>query len=164
MNSIIIKKGFQCYTFMDELLAPVREVFCQYNWLITDYECNDYPYSRIAFDGEYVWIKGEEFLDIVDKHKIQFIWAVFSGFLQGVKLDDILQEELPCASDYTGFWETPITTQHSLAEIEICPFDSSFVVVVSKEEELFGRILKTFPESESLEQYNNDINKKYGNT
>lgn len=67
-------------------------------------------------------------------------------------------------SDYTGFWETPITTQHSLAEIEICPFDSSFVVVVSKEEELFGRILKTFPESESLEQYNNDINKKYGNT
>ena len=65
MKGIIIEKGFQYYTDMRAITAPIRKEVIQYNWLITDYECNHYPDSRILFNGDYIWISGADLIELI---------------------------------------------------------------------------------------------------
>ena len=154
MKGVILEKGIEYYTDMNAMLEPIREDVAAYNWLVTDCECNHYPDSKTQFDAEYAWLSGEDLLASVDKHDIQFIWAVFSAFPKHVTLEDVLKHDRPYADGYTGFWNTPVGIQHPLAEIEIVSFDSSLVLVIAKDDALAARFQKQFPLSEDLEQYN----------
>ena len=154
MKGIILEKGFKYYTDMRAILEPIREDFKKYNWLITDCECNHYPDTRIPFNTKYIWISGKDFLEIIDKHDIQFIWAVFSAIPQSISLEKALQYELPFADGYTGFWRNPISVQHPLADIEIVPWDSSLVLLISKDEDIVSRFQNAFLLCEDLADYN----------
>jgi len=154
MKGIILEKGFKYYTDMKAVLAPIRDDFKKYNWLITDCECNHYPDPKIQFNAEYSWISGGDFLSLVNEHDIQFIWAVFSAIPKHILLDEVLKYEIPYADGYTGFWKNPISIQHPLADIEIVPWDSSLVLVISKDDDVATRVKTHFPLSEDLECYN----------
>lgn len=39
---------------MDEVFLAFNNMQLNYNWLITDYECNDYPDEMIPYNKEYV--------------------------------------------------------------------------------------------------------------
>lgn len=154
MKGVILEKGFKYYTDMKAILAPIRDDFSQYNWLITDFECNHYPDTRIQWNAEYAWMSGEDFLALVDKHDIQFIWAVFSAIPKQVKLEEVLKYEKPYADEYTDFWKNPVGIQHPLAEIEIVSWDSSLVLVIARDDDVAVRFQRGFSLSEDLEQYN----------
>jgi len=145
------------YTDMKEIFDGINNVQTDYNWLITNYECNHYPDDKIPFDKDYVWISGEELTDIVKTNSIQFIWGVFSGFNKNVSLYEVLKEELPFADGYTGFWENEITMQHPLAEIEIVPWDSSVCLLISKHSDTIDCFRKHFEDSRDLQEYNSSL-------
>lgn len=100
------------------------------------------------------WLSGEDFFEIVTEHDIQFIWAVFSAIPKHISQSEVLEYDLPYADGYRGFLGNPISIQHPLAEIEIVPWDSSLVLLISKDNEVIDRFQKQFPLSEDLEQYN----------
>lgn len=154
MKGVILEKGFKYYTDMKAILKPIRDDFKKYNWLITDCECNHYPDPRIKFKAEYTLISGEDFLAIVEKYDIQFIWAVFSAIPKHLAQQDILKNDMPYADGYRGFWQNPIGIQHPLAEIEIVPWDSGLVLLISKHDDIVTRFQRHFPLSEDLEHYN----------
>lgn len=154
MKGVILEKGFKYYTDMRAVLQPIRDDFKKYNWLISDCECNCYPDPKIQFNAEYTWISGEDFLEIVDANDIQFIWAVFSAIPQNITLDEVLKYELPFADGYTGFWKNPIGIQHPLADIEIVPWDSSLMLLISNTDEIIALFQNTFPLCEDLSDYN----------
>ena len=154
MKGIIHERGFKWYTDMKIVMQPIQDEVVQYNWLISKYECNHYPSEKIAYGNNYVWLSGEELLNIVNQYKIQFIWGVFSAFSKEFKLNDILQYELPSADGYTEFWHNPINMQHPLAIIEIVPWDSTLFLLMSKVDEIVNKIIFSFPESKDLEMYN----------
>lgn len=152
MKGLILEKGFKYYTHLDLVLLPIKKHIEQYNWLITDCECNYYPDSRIG--NEYDWVTGNELLEIVSKHDIKFIWGVLSAFSKEIELDEILSHEFPYADGYTGFWENPISIQHPLAVIEIVPWDSSLMLIISKYTNVIDEFKSAFPLCEDLEKYN----------
>jgi hypothetical protein len=139
---------------MQIILNPIESFAIQYNWLITDCECNYYPDSRIQLNQEYAWLSGDELLKIVRSDDIQFIWAVFSAFPKGISLEDVLQSELPYADGYQGFWQNPVGIQHPLALIEIVPWDSSLVLFITKDRTIIDTFTSHFPLAEDLEKYN----------
>ena len=143
MKTYIINRGLEYYTDMSIILNPIQEYLQDYNFLITDIECNYYPDKRISYQKDYLFISTNEFLDIVNANEIQFIWGVFSAIPKQISLDEILKYELPY-SEGTHTLDDIVEMQHPLAEIEIVAFDSSYVEIISKREDIIGIIEKEF--------------------
>lgn len=152
MKGAISIGGQDYYTYIDRVFDAIDQAQLDYNWLISNYECNIYPDDRISVEHEsdYVWLTGEEITEIVSKNHIQFWDGVLSGFNKNVRLPVILKYNLPKA----GFSKDKIAIQHPFAEIEIIPFDSSLVALISNDDALVDKFIKAFPKSLEFETYN----------
>ena len=141
----ILAKGEVGYTDLDKVFAALGNIQENYNWLITDCECNvDIP----ELQYNYSWMSGNELMALQRKyHNPQWIWAVLSAFEKSVTEEQVLEYPLPDARDNR--------VQHPLATFEIVPFDSSFVLVFSREKEIVDRFRAYFPlsEDEDLEAW-----------
>lgn len=156
MRGAILAKGQDYYTYLDRVLPSLEGAHLEYNWLISELDCNNYPNELLShtLDNGCVWLTGKQLDDMVRHDEIQFIWAVLSAFDQSTTIDEILTYELPWADGYEGFWNNPISIQHPKAEIEMVPWDSSLVLLIAKNNSLVDKFLKYFPMAEDLEAYN----------
>lgn len=155
MKGTILRKGEKSYTRLTKIFFSFNNVQKNYNWLITD--CNCYPKNKQFNDlltKEYCWLSGEQLTEMVHSEDFQWIWSVLSGFEKDIPLEQVLQYELPYADGYTGFWKNPISMQHPLSVIEIVPWDSTLVLVISKIDEIVDNFQNYFPMSEDLLEYN----------
>jgi len=155
-GSIIKKYEHKYFTYMGPVLAPIREIVREYNWLITDCDIYWYPDKRIG-NPDYDWLPGDVLLEIVERYDIQFVWGVFSAIPKDVPLEQVLLGDaagsLPCADGNGDFWKLPVSMQHPLAEIEIVAFDSSLTLIISEHDALIDKWAAAFPHSEDLEAY-----------
>ena len=155
MKGAILEKGERYYTQMSKIFASMNNAQKNYNWLITDCVC--YPSNKQyneMLSKEYCWLSGEQLTEMVDSEDFQWILAVLSGFEKDIPLEQVLKYELPYADGYTGFWKNPISMQHPLSVIEIVPWDSTLVLVISKIDDIVDKFQKYFPMSEDLLEYN----------
>lgn len=60
MKTYIIDRGLEYYTDMPIVLNPINEYLQDYNFLITDIECNHCPDKRIGYQDEYTFISIKE--------------------------------------------------------------------------------------------------------
>ena len=92
MNLILENSKYvKYYTYLDSIFSTVIE-FQEMNWIISDVECNQYPDPRISKDP--ILIDGKSLNEIIQNNKIQFIWAVLSGYREKVLK---IPEKLPYA-------------------------------------------------------------------
>ena len=151
IKGAILEKGEAYYTYMGKIFRAINNKQMNYNWLITDCEC--YPrsleYSRL-FGQEYFFISGNELTEIINDEDFQFVWGVFSGFNPDIKLDDILKYDLPYADGYEGFWINNVDIQHPLAEVEMVAWDSSFTMMISRDNQIVEDFLSYFSLAEEL--------------
>jgi len=151
----ILEKGEKFYTFLDRVFEAIENKQDDYNWLITDCDLNVYiPRFSEAYGDKYCWIDGKELAKIVREEKIQWIFAVLSGFKKDIPLEEVLKYPLPFADGYHGFWENPISLQHPLAAVEIVPWDSTLTLLISKNAEIVDSFRRNFPLSDDLYEYN----------
>ena len=106
----ILAKGEVGYTDLDKVLAALGNIQENYNWLLTDCECNvDIP----ELEDEFCWMSGSELTALQRKyHNTQRIWAVLAAFEKSVTKEQVLEYPLPAARDNR--------VQHPLATFE-CP-------------------------------------------
>ncbi len=168
--AVIDEKSKRYYTYLKDVFAAIGNRQTAYNWLLTDTEImahskeldalNTKVYWRYQ-DGkqlvspapEYCFLSGEELTRIVLQDDSQWLWGVLSGFDKSIPLAEILKAPFPEADGYKGFWEDPPSIQHPLAEIEIVPWDGSFVLLFSKSKEIIDSFRAAFPESQDLHEY-----------
>jgi hypothetical protein len=136
----------------------------EFNWLITDLECNFYPpelRSYLDLDQPAIWLSGTELTRIVEQYEIQFEWAVLSGFPHHVILDlDNLELE-PYADGNAAIWSTEAKIQHPLAEVEIICWDSSALLLRARDIDLVRRFRDFFTDAVDLDLYNQAQQKKH---
>lgn len=155
MYGIIDRKNQKYYTYMSKVFQAIDNVQKQYNWLITDCVC--YPKEQAIehlFDQEYCWLSGDELSSVVEKEDFQWIWGCLCGFEKNIPLEKILQYPLPCAQDYNGYYQNPISLQHPLSSVEIIPCDSSWTLIISKDKAIIDSYLKSYPKCEDLSSLN----------
>ena len=70
------------------------------------------------------------------------------------ELSEILKCGLPCEEDYGKYFKNPLSVQHPLASIEIVPFDSAYVMLLSKDKKIVDDFMRVYTKSEWLEEYN----------
>ena len=147
-----IESGY--FTNMKEIFDAIGNQQKNYNWLISDYECNIYPSSAISIGKDFVWVDGECLTEIVKKDDIQFIWGVFSAFQKTISVEQIMQYDIPIADGNENLWTNKVQIQNPLADIEIIPWDSSLVVLISKADEIVNKFVNRYPKSMDLLEYN----------
>lgn len=154
---VIDQGSHRYYTRLGPVFSAIGNAQLDYNWLITDAICYPNTPGFQLFDDNYRWLTGRELTDIIQKEDFQWIWAVLSGFPKEVPLEEVLQYPLPYADGYSGFWHNPIALQHPLAQVEIVPWDSSLVLVLSKQEQLVRDFMAAHPGARDLEEYNREL-------
>ncbi len=157
MKGAILEKGERYYTHMNKVFHAIENKQLQYNWFITDCDCcsmNEATSLLLMPSKGYAWITGEQLTQIVKDEDFQWVWAVLSGFKKSVALEEVLKYKFPYADGYEGFWKAQVSIQHPLADIEIVPWDSGLVLVISKEDEIINSFMSNFSLAEDLETYN----------
>ena len=144
------------YTYLKKVFEAIDNRQNDYNWLITNCEC--YPHNReiddLFHNSEYCWISGEELTKIISKDDFQWIWGMLSGFEKSIELSEVLKYGIPCGDNYNEYFKNPLTLQHPLSCIEIVPFDSTFMMILSKDKEIVNSFMKVYSYSQNLEKYN----------
>jgi len=150
LKGAILDKGEKFYTHMSRIFKAIHGAQNEYNWLIANFEAYpDTPKFIEYVNSSYTWLAGNELAEMVEAEDFQWIWAVLSGFPKSVTKKQVLQYDLP-STEYMGYWENPLNLQHPLARLEIVPFDSSFVLVISKDDEVVNDFLASMPFANDL--------------
>lgn len=155
IKGAILEKGEEYFSNMNKVLAAIKGEQINYNWLITDYEfLTSDPKLLSRLTDTFIWLTGEELSSFVTEEYCQWVWAVFSAFPRNIGLEEALKYDLPSADGYDGFWNNPLTIQHPLAEIEITAWDSSSLMIISRNEKIINEFRAFFPNSTDLAAYN----------
>ena len=168
---VIDKESSRYYTYLKAVFDAIENKQVEYNWLITDAEIVAHSSRLDALntsihgkyeDGkpiaisapDYYFLSGEELTSIVTEDDSQWIWGVLSGFEKIIPLDEILKHPLPKADEYDGFWKNPPSIQNPFATMEIVPWDSSCVFLLSTNKKIVDDFRKAFPKCQGLSAYN----------
>lgn len=79
-------------------------------------------------------------------------FGVFSVISKQVSLNEILKYELPYAEDSSIFSDNPHFL-HPLSETEIIVWDSSYVQIMSKDDNLISCLEKEFPKEKYYKKW-----------
>ena len=142
MKRYISKRDDKCYTNMLKIINTIGGRNLDYNWLITELETNTGDY----FYDQYIILSNNELLDKLESNEIQWIWGNFSGIPTKYSKKEILTSKLPGLDNID---KKIITIQHPLAEIEIIAYDSTFVQIITKDENIAKNFKKLYPKSQS---------------
>lgn len=138
------------FTYIDDVFDSFNGKQNDYNWLLTDFELNDYPKEFIGND--IIWLSGEKLTSILKESKIQFIWAVLSGFKKDITINPKNLSITPIVKDNYDLWKKPPHIQHPDADVEIICFDSSATILLSKDLELSRRFFEKFNTSKNFDE------------
>ena len=168
---VIDRDSCRWYTYLKAVFEAIDNKQLEYNWLITATDIVAHSDRLDALNTsvrwqykngksiavpapDYYFLSGEELTRIITLDDSQWIWGVLSGFEKNIPLDEILRYPLPEAEGYKDFWKNPPSIQHPLASVEIVLWDSSLVLLFSKNKEIIDSFRLAFPRSQNLSEFN----------
>ena len=151
MRRLYSVKDFSYYTLLKQVLYDLELTNKQYNWLISDIEA--YPrkseYQKLIDNNEYLWLSTRELVEMLEEDDFQWVWAVFSAIPAKYSEKDILNFELPNISDFNAGMYNPLIDKpklnHPYSECEIYAVDSSYLFMVTDNEQLLSRFQEKYP-------------------
>lgn len=147
VKRVILEDGPRGFTNMKEVFNAIEDMQINYNFLITDFE--GYPESKEVeerLNRNYIWINGKELTKIVTEDDFQWVWGLLSAFPKKISIEEALKYPLPSTEENEKIWGLVPTIQNPLAEFEILAFDSSLVMITSKN----NKIIEIFKKNETL--------------
>ncbi|MFF2875868.1 hypothetical protein ACFVR2_06040 [Gottfriedia sp. NPDC057991] len=139
----------------------------EYNWLITDTDFYFEEFSetignyRIKNSDddilEIYWIPHKNISKFTEHEYFGLSWGVFSAFPKNEKIELSNLEIIPFADGNPSFWVPNPKTQHPKALFEIVFWDSSYNLLISKDENISSIFRNAFEGWKDLNLYNEEI-------
>ncbi len=151
MKRLYCEKEFKYYTFLRQILLDLDLADKDYLWLISDIEAHprEREYQELLDSNTYLLLNTKELLDMLETDDFQWIWAVFSAIPAHYQKEDILKFNLPYVENFEiGNYNPHIDEpklQHPYAEFELYAVDSSYMFMISDNEELLSNFKKSYP-------------------
>jgi len=134
------------------LVFSVLSGVCEaHDWLIADIDCNHLPDERIPYGSDPILISGNDLLDVVTKHDIQFSWAVFRALPRGCRPNT---SDVPYADCNPDFWTGSPRPQLKEALFEIVCWDSALTLLIGAPDYIAKRFRSYFTDSRDLDTWN----------
>jgi hypothetical protein len=143
------------FTDLNNVFVGLGNRQTDYNWLITHFECNHYPVEALKANA--VLLSGEALTEIIENHRIQFIWGTISGFPKSLPIEAIDRSILPLADGNENLWTGDAEVQHPQAHIEIICWDSSCTLLITKDDTLSALYQQYYSDAISLKARNLSI-------
>jgi hypothetical protein len=162
--TIIIKDSSRLHFHSDlqKILEPILFELSKMDWLCSEIDLivpqlvllDDLPVLKKLMDvygdnTKWCTFTGIEFTQLLRIEGIQYVWAVFSGFLGTAPILEL--EDLPYADCNEKIWTHPSAFQLPDSLIEIVCFDASCTILKFQNDQLAKLILDEFPEGRILE-------------
>lgn len=166
-------RGKEMNTITKEFYSPY-EIFQalgglqdEYNWLITDTDFYIEEFSEILVNYrikksdndifEKFWITHKCISKITKHEYCSLSWGVFSAFPKNEKIDLSNLERIPFSEGNRGFWVPNLKTQHPKAVFELVFWDSSYNLLISKDENISRIFRNAFEGWRDLNLINEEI-------
>lgn len=160
MNTIL-----ENFLGLKEILNAFNGLEKNYNWLLTDLDWS-YPEHHLDYFEDFrifdssdnclnsYWITGENLTKLANDNKVYFIWGVFSAFDKNQTIDLGEIKEEPYADGNPDFWGENPKIQHPKAIVELVFWDSSLILLLSKDNTLSENFRNTFEGWKDLNSFN----------
>ena len=152
VKGAILERGLERFTKLSLFFPVIKDEILNYNWLLTDIDA-DY-YSDSLKNNHYELISGEKFMQLIEGDQFTFVWGVFSAIPKQISIEKIIEEQIPYANGYEGFWNNPVSIQNSVAVIEMVLWDGTAALIISKSEHVINKFIDYYKFSKLLEDYN----------
>ena len=147
------------YGYLKDLFRPFPELILEYDWLLSDIDCNFFPKPLVQ--GDDAILTGKELLTLAsNEDQPQFVWCVFSSLFPGEQVE--LSKNEIYADGNADLWNTNVRIQHESSDIEIVSFDSSLFIFLTTKTEICDKIKNTYPEGRELVQWILDAQSRRG--
>lgn len=151
MKRIYSENDLKYYTYMSQVLSDLDLDNQDYWWLINDIEA--YPmkkeYQELIENNSHLLLTTSELVTMLKTSDFQWIWAVFSAIPSHYEKEDILNFNLPYLTQIDDGKYNPYTDepklQHPYAEFEIYAADSSYMFLISDNDDLVNKFKKSYP-------------------
>ena len=151
MKRIYSENDLKYYTYMSQVLSDLDLDNQDYWWLINDIEA--YPmkkeYQELIENNSHLLLTTSELVTMLKTSDFQWIWAVFSAIPSHYEKEDILNFNLPYLTQIDDGKYNPYTDepklQHPYAEFEIYASDSSYMFLISDNDDLVNKFKKSYP-------------------
>ena len=156
MNTIIER-----FVSIQEVATALRSQVSDYDWLVTDLDAvlsNEtlkyFEEVQELEEGTAYWIKGERLLELAYQANLYIIWGVFTAFERRkyITLNELTV--YPFADGNSDLWIESPHIQYPDAVCELIFWDSTFVLLLSRIEDVSICFRQAFPDWRSLEEYN----------
>lgn len=129
------------FTNMREVIAALGISCSDYDWYVSDIETNGFQFA----EG---WYSGGELELRIASDDIQFIWAVFSAFPKGMRVD---VRDAPFVDGNPHYWDgSEPGPQLEEAIFEIACWDSSATILVGLDAEKVRSYRSNFSDAVDL--------------
>ena len=150
MKRVYSKKDFKRYTLMGRILSDLELETKDYLWLISDIEAypNKKEYQELVDSNSHLLFSTNELVNMLKDDDFQWVWAIFSAIPSHYGKEDILKYDLPnfkCLDEENNTCLDEPKIRHPYAELEIYAFDSTYMFMISDNEELINRFKKCYP-------------------
>jgi hypothetical protein len=140
------------HTDLKAIVDPFKDEFKAMNWLVTaiDYLELDNKGKEVELNnGTYaVEYSGQELMDMLTEHNLQFSWGIFAGFNKSIP--KIIEPELLFVDCNELIWTEPEKYLIPTADIEIICWDNSATILKFKDNQLAERFIEYFTESKIM--------------
>ncbi|MDR6123568.1 hypothetical protein QFZ87_003165 [Bacillus sp. SLBN-46] len=149
---------------LKEILNSFKGLEQNYNWLLTDLDWS-YPENYLDYFQDFrefedsnghnnYLITGDKLMQFANNKDVYFIWGVFSAFEKDeiIDLDEIKGE--PYADGNPNFWVKNPQIQHPKAVVELVFWDSSSILLLSKDNTFSKNFRNSFQGWKDLNSYN----------
>lgn len=85
--------------------------------------------------------------------RLQWVWAVLTGFSSGNRPAEIDTDDLPFADGNTALWSPTPVMQHPSSEVEMVCWDNTLFQFFTRDASLSARFSQAFPEAVDLAEY-----------
>lgn len=147
MKRYFSKDDDKYYTHILKLINSLGGRDLKYNWLITNIEAYpvDEVFSKLT-SCDAIFLSNDELIDMLEKEDFQWIWAVFSAMPSSLNVDEdeVFQYGFPCSKNVDVSSNSEKVIQHPLADIEINCIDSSYFIIVFKQNGLENKFLDVY--------------------
>jgi hypothetical protein len=143
------------YTDLAVVFDTLGERVREFNWLITDLECNPLPPE--LREPRPAWLfAGDELCALLQRQArpVHFDWAVLTGFDRRVPVDLNHLRVTPEADGNGDLWRNEPRVQYPGATVEIVCWDTSLTLLITSDDDLTARFRNGFPEAMDLATHN----------
>lgn len=151
MELVISAKDFKYYTMLKKVIYDLELADKDHWWLISDIVA--YPhkkeYEELIDKDNYLLISTQDLVKMLEDDDFQWIWGVFSIIPSKFSKDEILKYDLPKMDDLEEGqydpWKDEPRLQHPLAKCEIYACDSTYMFMITDDNDLLTLFKKSYP-------------------